>query len=153
MKILIIVQNLPVPFDRRVWLEAQTLTEAGYQVSVISPKGKTDSRYEFLKGVHIYRYKAPTNSDGLLGYAFEFIYCWCLTFYLSLIVLFRHGFKVIHACNPAETYFLLGLFYKVFGKNLFLIIMIYLPRCILLNILQKKVGLFIGYCFYRAFDF
>ncbi|MFQ6116150.1 MAG: glycosyltransferase WbuB, partial [bacterium] len=51
MNVLIIVQNLPVPFDRRVWLEAQTLTEAGYCVSVISPKGKNDSKYEFIQGV------------------------------------------------------------------------------------------------------
>jgi glycosyltransferase involved in cell wall biosynthesis len=116
-RVLIIVQNLPVPFDRRVWLEAQTLTEAGYGVTVISPKGKDDSKYELLKGVHIYRYRAPTDAEGMLGYVFEFIYCWCITFYLSLVVLFRHGFHLIHACNPPETYFLLGLFYKFFGKK------------------------------------
>ena len=116
-KVLIIVQNLPVPFDRRVWLEAQTLTEAGYVVSVISPKGKKDSKYEFLKGVHIYRYRVPVNAEGLLGYLFEFVYCWCMTAFLSLKVLIENGFDVIHACNPPETYFLLAKFYKLFGKK------------------------------------
>jgi len=103
--------------DRRVWLEAQTLTETGHQVAVISIKGKNDSKYEYLQNVHVYRYKAPPEAEGLLGYGFEFIYCWLMAFFLSLKVLFRHGFKVIHACNPPETYFLLGLFYKLFGKK------------------------------------
>ncbi len=116
-KVLIIVQNLPVPFDRRVWLEAQTLTEAGYSVSVISPKGKKDSKYEFFKGVHIYRYRVPVNAEGLLSYLFEFVYCWCMTAFLSLKVLIKNGFDVIHACNPPETYFLLAKFYKLFGKK------------------------------------
>ena len=38
-RVLIIVQNLTVPFDRRVWLECQALTRAGYQVVVVCPKG------------------------------------------------------------------------------------------------------------------
>ena len=116
-RVLIIVQNLPVPFDRRVWLEAQTLTEAGYSVSVISPKGKRDSKYEFLEGVHIYRYRVPVDAEGLPGYLFEFAYCWLMTAYLSLRVVFKHGFDIIHACNPPETYFLLARVYKLLGKK------------------------------------
>lgn len=116
-KVLIIVQNLPVPFDRRVWLEAQTLTEAGYSVSVISPKGKKDSKHEFFKSVNIYRYRVPVDAEGLSGYVFEFIYCWLMTAFLSLKVLFKHGFEIIHACNPPETYFVLAKFYKLFGKK------------------------------------
>lgn len=118
-KVLIIVQNLPVPFDRRVWLEALTLTEAGYRVSVISPKGKNKHilGYEHRCGVHIYRYSVPLDARGVLGYAFEFIYCWCMTAYLSLKILHRHGFDIIHACNPPETYFLLAKLYKPFGRK------------------------------------
>jgi hypothetical protein len=53
-KILIIVENLPLPFDRRVWQEARTLKAAGAEVSIICPKGKGyDARYELLDGVHI----------------------------------------------------------------------------------------------------
>ena len=49
-RVLIVVQNLPVPFDRRVWLEATTLTRAGYQVSVICPKAKGFTRsFEVLE--------------------------------------------------------------------------------------------------------
>jgi len=64
-KVLIIVENLPVPFDRRVWQEAKTLKDAGYEVSVICPVGKgLEARYELLEGIHIYRHQL---SIRLLG--------------------------------------------------------------------------------------
>ena len=70
-KVLIIVENLPVPFDTRVWQEATTLAANGYTVSVICPTGKGyDKEYEFLQGVHIYRHKLPKDSNGALGYGF-----------------------------------------------------------------------------------
>ncbi len=117
-KILIIVQNLPVPFDRRVWLESKTLTENGYQVSVISPKSKEYSKsYEIIDHISIYRYRMPFDADGKLSYVAEFIYAWLATAWLSLRVLFREGFDVIQACNPPDTYFLLGLLYRFLGKE------------------------------------
>ncbi|NOY60379.1 MAG: glycosyltransferase family 4 protein [Calditrichaeota bacterium] len=117
-KVLIIVQNLPVPFDRRVWLEAQTLRDHGYKVSVISPKSKefTES-YERIDDIAVYRYKMPVNAQGALSYFFEFAYAWLATASLSLKVLFREGFDIIQACNPPDTYFLLARFYKLFGKK------------------------------------
>lgn len=119
-KILIIVQNLPVPFDRRVWLEATTLEKAGYDVSVICPKGKHgqfQEGHEVLENVHIYRYPAPLEAEGLLGYLGEFTYCWLMTTILSLRVWSTRGFDAIHACNPPETYFLLAWPYKLIGKD------------------------------------
>ncbi|WP_299026744.1 glycosyltransferase family 4 protein [uncultured Thermanaerothrix sp.] len=119
-KVLIIVQNLPVPFDRRVWLEATALIAAGYEVSVICPKGKHgdfQESHQVLEGVHIFRYPAPPEAKSVWGYFIEFIYCWLMTAFLSLHVWRTRGFDVIHACNPPETYFLLGLLYKIFGKK------------------------------------
>ena len=119
-KVLIIVQNLPVPFDRRVWLEATTLQRAGYIVSVISPKdekGFFSASYEFLDGVHIYRYPAPPEAQSTPGYIYEFLYCWAMTAFLSLRVFLAQGFDIVHACNPPETYFLLALLYKLLGKK------------------------------------
>ena len=67
-KILIVVENLPVPFDTRVWQEATTLAANGYTVSVICPIGKGyDKEYEFLQGVHVYRHKLPKDGNGALG--------------------------------------------------------------------------------------
>ena len=72
-RVLIIVQNLPVPFDRRVWLEATTLRRAGYDVSVICPKAKGFTRsYERLEDVHIHRYTIPIDARGSLGFVAEF---------------------------------------------------------------------------------
>lgn len=117
-KVLIIVENLPVPFDRRVWQEATTLQRSGYEVSVICPTGKGhEARRETLQGVHIYRYKLPVEAKGLAGYLIEYSSALTAQFYLSLKVLFQRGFDVIHACNPPDNIFLIGAFFKLFGKR------------------------------------
>ena len=118
-RVLIIVQNLPVPFDRRVWLEATTLTRNGYKVSVICPKAKGFNKSrEVLEGIHIFRYGLPIDAHGTLGYAVEFLYCWVASALLSLrVALFGPGFDVIQACNPPDTYWLLALLWRMFGKK------------------------------------
>jgi glycosyltransferase involved in cell wall biosynthesis len=117
-RVLIIVENLTVPFDRRVWMEATSLVEAGFQVSVICPTGGEHVRpFERLEGVSVYRYPAPRATRGHLSYFWEFIYCWVMTAYLSFKALRREGFDVIQACNPPDTFFLLGWFYKLVGKK------------------------------------
>ena len=117
-KVLILVENYPLPFDRRVWLEAKTLRAAGYQVSIICPKGKgaTESFVE-IDDIRIYRYTAWEAKKGALAFAVEFSWCWLRTFLLTIKVLFRDGFDVIHACNPPDTFWLIGAIYKPFGKR------------------------------------
>ena len=86
-RVLIVVQNLPVPFDRRVWLEATTLARAGYQVSVISPKVKGfTASFEELEDVHIYRYGLPVDAQGALGFVAEFLWCFVRTAMKTLLV-------------------------------------------------------------------
>ncbi len=118
-RVLIIVQNLPVPFDRRVWLEATTLAASGYAVSVICPKGKgLMSPFETRENVNIYRYTLPFEARGRLGFVGEFIWCFIMTAWLSMHVAIRgRGFDVIQACNPPETYWILALFWRPFGKR------------------------------------
>ncbi len=118
-RVLIIVQNLPVPFDRRVWLEATSLTEAGYSVSVICPKAKGyNTSFETLEGVDIYRYDLPIDAQGALGFVMEFAWCFIRSFMKSVrIAVSGRGFDIIHACNPPETFWLLGWFWRVFGKR------------------------------------
>ncbi|HEX4572175.1 MAG TPA: glycosyltransferase family 4 protein [Dongiaceae bacterium] len=117
-RVLIIVQNLPVPFDRRVWLEATTLAQAGYLVSVICPKAKGfNAGHELLEGIEIFRYTLPFDPSTKLGFAAEFIWCFLLSSLLSLrVALFGRGFDILHACNPPETYWLLGWLWRPFGK-------------------------------------
>jgi glycosyltransferase involved in cell wall biosynthesis len=117
-RVLIIVENLPVPFDRRVWSEATTLVKAGYAVSVICPKGKgATSSYDVIDGVHIYRHPLPLEAEGALGYALEYGAALFWEFLLSLKVAWQRGFDVVHACNPPDTIFLIGGFYRLFGKK------------------------------------
>lgn len=113
--ILIIVQNLPVPLDRRVWLECQALRANGYNVSVICPKGPGDPPFEVLDGVHIYKYPPARAARGLPGFALEFAYCWVATALLSMKVARSLPFQVIQACNPPDTYWLLALLWRPAG--------------------------------------
>ena len=114
--VLIIVQNLPLPLDRRVWLESLALRDAGYHVSVICPRGDGQRRHEVLLGVHLYTYRPPRASSGVASYVAEFLYCWLMTALLSLLVMREQGFDVIQTCNPPDTYWALALPYKlVFG--------------------------------------
>lgn len=118
--VLIIVENLPVPFDRRVWQEANALREAGYVVSVICPKGKGHtSSYEELQGIHIYRHTLPVEASGAAGYLLEYSAALFWEFLLSIKVLRNHGFDAIHACNPPDLIFIIAGFYKFFFRKKF----------------------------------
>jgi glycosyltransferase involved in cell wall biosynthesis len=113
--ILIIVEDLPVPFDRRVWQEACALRDAGYAVSVICPKRNlfTASR-ETLEGIEIHRHSLREGS-GPFSYLMEYLWALAAQFWLALRVYRRTRFRVIHACNPPDTIFLVGAFFKLFG--------------------------------------
>jgi len=117
-RVLIIVENLPCPFDRRVWQEALALRAHGYAVSIICPKGRGHTQgYEVLEGVHIYRHALPVEGNSPLGYAFEYLLSLTMEFALALRVAFTRGFDVVHACNPPDSIFLIGRFFKLFGKR------------------------------------
>lgn len=116
-RVLIVVENLPVPLDRRVWLEATTLTAHGYQVSVICPTGRGwDKPYEVIEGVHIYRYPEPPEAhSGALAYAREYGAALWHMFRLARKVRRERGFDVIQGCNPPDLIFLLALRYRLAG--------------------------------------
>jgi glycosyltransferase involved in cell wall biosynthesis len=113
-RVLIIVENLPVPFDRRVWMEATTLKRAGYQVSLISPTGKgCESLYEEIDGIRIYRHRLPPERSSALGYIREYAYALWSEWRLARKVRKECGFDVIHACNPPDLIFFVALWFKV----------------------------------------
>jgi glycosyltransferase involved in cell wall biosynthesis len=117
-RVLILVENLPSPFDRRVWQEAGALRDAGYAVSIICPTGKGyEKNYEVIDDIHIWRYPLPREAAGVLGYLLEYGAALFFSFALSLVVLLRRGFDVVHACNPPDLFFLVGGFFKLFGKK------------------------------------
>jgi glycosyltransferase involved in cell wall biosynthesis len=117
-RVLILVENLPSPFDRRVWQEATTLRDAGYAVSIICPAGKGyEKKYEVIESIHIWRYRLPAEGEGALGYLIEYSAALAWSVLLTWKVLFKRGFDVIHACNPPDLFFLIGGFFKLFGKK------------------------------------
>lgn len=117
-KVLIIVENLPLPFDRRVWQEAKALTAAGATVSVICPTGKGfDRRYEEIEGIHIYRHPLPTEGRGALGFLREYAAALFWETLLSWKVFFSRGFDVIQACNPPDLVFLIAAPFKLMGRR------------------------------------
>lgn len=117
-KVLIIVENLPVPFDTRVWQEATTLAENGYEVSVICPKGKGyDKDYEYLSGVHIHRHDMPDEGNGAIGYAREYYCALREELRLARKIFRERGFHVIHGCNPPDNIYMVARKFKRHGVD------------------------------------
>ena len=115
-RVLIVVENLPVPFDRRVWAEATTLAGHGYTVSVISPKGKgLESEYEFLDGVHVYRHDLPPEGNSAGGYLREYGSALYNELRLALKARREQGVDILHGCNPPDLIFLVAWVMRLFG--------------------------------------
>ncbi len=121
-RVLIIVQNLPVPFDRRVWLECQTLRAAGHQVAVVCPKGPGDPSYQELDGVELYKYR-PYNAKATSGakatFVAEYLYSFAATLLLALKASRRGRFDVVQACNPPDIFWPIGLMFKLLHRSRF----------------------------------
>jgi len=115
-KVLIIVENMSVPQDFRVWKEARSLREAGYQVAVLCPKGKgARQTYELLDEIHIYRHPMPEEGNSPAGYVWEYACALFWQFLYSWWIYVRRGFQVIQGCNPPDDIFLVALPFRLFG--------------------------------------
>lgn len=116
-RVLMLLENCPYPNDTRVRNEALALTRAGYQVTVISPKGRNHRSYEVIDGVCVLRYAPFPSRGGALGFLLEYAHAMVATFVLSLRAWARPGFDIIHAHNPPDTFVLIGALYKILGKR------------------------------------
>jgi len=115
-KILIIVENLPVPFDSRVWKEACALKDAGFEVTVLCPRGKSYNKgREVLEGVHIYRHPMPKEGNSAFGYVWEYGWAFFWEWLYTWWIFFARGFQVIQGCNPPDNIFLIALPFRIFG--------------------------------------
>jgi len=113
--VLIVVQNLPVPFDRRVWLECKALKAAGYAVSVVCPRGTGDPAEQVIDGITLYKYRAPRTGSGALAYGWEYLYSFFATARLTLRAWRRERFDVLQACNPPDIFWPIALALRPFG--------------------------------------
>lgn len=113
-RILIIVENLPVPLDRRVWQEACALREAGHEVTVVCPRMRGFTREEeVLDGIQIYRHWISGEAKGLRAFLAEYASALVGEFRYAVKAWRRRGFDVIHLCNPPDLLFLVALPFKL----------------------------------------
>jgi len=118
-RVLIIVQNLPVPFDRRVWLECQALTAVGYDVSVVCPKGKNDPAYEVIDTVRLYKYRPYAPGGSRVSFAAEYAYSFLATAAKTLLARRRGRFAVLQACNPPDIFWPIAIALRLADRTKF----------------------------------
>jgi len=117
-KVLIIVENAPVPFDTRVWKEACSLHQNGYEVNVLCPAGRGyERRHEVINGIQIYRHPVPKEGSTPLGYLWEYGWSLFWEFFYTWWIFLRRGFHVIQGCNPPDDIFLIALPFKLLGAK------------------------------------
>jgi glycosyltransferase involved in cell wall biosynthesis len=118
-RVLIIVQNLPVPFDRRVWLECQALAASGFEVSVVCPKGKGDPSYQVIDGVRLYKYRPYAPGGSKISFINEYVYSFVATAWLTLKARRSGRFRVLQACNPPDIFWPIALFLRGLDRTRF----------------------------------
>jgi glycosyltransferase involved in cell wall biosynthesis len=120
-RVVILVENLPVPFDRRVWQESRALRDAGYEVTVICPRtAGFPSGRERLEGIDIRRYRPWLEADTNLGFLVEYGVALAAMFWHLLVLRLRGRIDVIQACNPPDLLFLAALPFTLLGKTAFI---------------------------------
>ena len=118
-RILIIVQNLPVPFDRRVWLECQALVSEGHRVAVVCPKGPGDPGYAVLDSVELYKYRPYAPGGSKAGFIAEYVYSFAATAWGTLRARRRGRFSVLQACNPPDIFWPIALVLRAVDRTRF----------------------------------
>ena len=115
-KVLIIVENAPVPFDPRVWKEACSLHLNGYGVTVLCPRAEgCELNHEIIDGIHIYRHPQPKEGNSAVAYIWEYVCALFWEFLYAWWIYLRHGFHIIQGCNPPDDLFLIALPFKLLG--------------------------------------
>jgi glycosyltransferase involved in cell wall biosynthesis len=118
-RVLIIVQNLPVPFDRRVWLECQALLSAGHAVAVVCPKGDGDPSYEVVDTVELYKYQPYAPGGSKASFVTEYAYSFLVTAWLAFKARRAGRFGVMQACNPPDIFWPIAMILRALDRTRF----------------------------------
>jgi glycosyltransferase involved in cell wall biosynthesis len=119
-RVLVILQNNPVPDDTRVWIEVQSLRAAGSEVVVVSPQGDNSSSalFEQCDGVPIHRYPQPRARGGVFGYLREYVTAYWRIRRLAQRLARERGFDVVQVANPPDFLLMAVHFLKRRGASL-----------------------------------
>jgi len=113
---LLIVQNNSFPFDKRVYREATSLKENGYNVFVICPRSNHDKEKELVyEEIHIKRYKDYLAKGGVVSYLLEYASSVLKIFFLFLASVIKNKIDVVHVANPPDFFWPIALTCKLFG--------------------------------------
>jgi glycosyltransferase involved in cell wall biosynthesis len=118
-RVLIIVQNLPVPFDRRVWLECKALASAGHQVSVVCPKADGDPSYQVIDTVRLYKYRPYAPGGSKIGFVGEYAYSFLATAWMTARARLSGRFAILQACNPPDIFWPIALVLRAIDRTRF----------------------------------
>jgi glycosyltransferase involved in cell wall biosynthesis len=118
-RLLIIVQNLPVPFDRRVWLECQALVSEGYEVAVVCPMGDGDPSYAVVDSVELYKYRPYAPGGSKFSFVAEYAYSFLATAWQTLKARRSGRFAVMQACNPPDIFWPIALALRAIDRTKF----------------------------------
>lgn len=118
-RVLILVQNLSVPFDRRVWLECLSLIDAGFSVAVVCPKAPGDPSYAQVNGVELYKYRPYAPGGSSISFVLEYLYSFLATLVLSLRASLRGRFVAVQSCNPPDLFWPIGLLFRMLHRSAF----------------------------------
>lgn len=117
-RVLMLLENSSFPEDSRVLLQARSLTEAGYEMTVIAPTEPGAQRWwEMLEGIRVYRYPAAPDWGGVIGYGVEYSYSILMQFVIAMWVAVRHGFDTIHMHTPPDMNAVIPALFRWFGKK------------------------------------
>src|SRR5690606_34753397 len=116
VRVMMAVANNPYPRDRRVRKEAESLTAAGFAVTVVAPQGEGERATENVAAVQDLRYPMPRCCTGAVSYALEFAYVTLATAIATLRVWLTTGLDVVHLHNPPDTLIFAVMLPRVFGK-------------------------------------
>jgi glycosyltransferase involved in cell wall biosynthesis len=117
LRVLLILESLPLGNDHRVKKQVQSLVEEGYRVSVICRRSAANDPHRSTPNLRLLEHPAPPDLPGKMGFLVEYSFSWFMAAALTVVAFFRFRFDVIQACCPPDIYFPLAIPFKALGRK------------------------------------
>ncbi len=114
--VVMLLENNSYPRDVRPRREAESLVDAGYEVTVIAPRDPGQRRRERVGGVDVVRFRLPLSLPGAVGFVVEYAVATMALLAHGTIALLR-GADVLHLHNPPDTLFPVAWVARALGRG------------------------------------